>query len=91
MASREKSNTRGLVQLMAKLDIDLDFDFGFTTSSEEEIKQEGNDKARAMYDAIMPLLTNLNKDADKNPIINWPNRGEKIDLFITKLNKILAS
>ena len=44
---------------MAKLDIDLDFDFGFTTSSEEEIKQEGTDKARYMYDAIMPLLTNL--------------------------------
>jgi len=60
---------------MAKLDIDLDFDFGFTTSS----------------DAVMPLLTNLKKDADKNPIINWPNRGEKIDLFITKLNKILNS
>ena len=50
---------------MTKLDIDLDFDFGFTTSSEEEIKQEGNDKAQAMYDAIMPLLTNLKKDADK--------------------------
>jgi hypothetical protein len=80
---------------MANLDIDLDFDFGFTTSSEEEIKQEGKqegiDKAKHMYDAIMPLLTNLKKDADKNPIINWPHRGEKIDLFITKLNKILAS
>jgi hypothetical protein len=76
---------------MAKLDIDLDFDFGFTTSSEEEIKQEGNDKADAMYAAIMPLLVNLKKDADKNPIINWPNRAEKIDLFIDKLNKILAS
>ena len=80
---------------MANLDIDLDFDFGFTTSSEEEIKQEGKqegiDKARHMYDAIMPLLTNLKKDADKNPIINWPNRGEKINLFIAKLNEILAS
>ena len=68
-----------------------DFDFGFTTMAEEDIKAEGNDKARAMYDAIMPLLTNLKKDADKNPIINWPNRGKKIDEFITKLNKILAS
>lgn len=76
---------------MAKLDIDLDFDFGFTTTTEEEIKQEGNDKARMMYDAILPLLTNLKKDSDKNPIINWPNRGEKIDQFITKLNKILSS
>lgn len=76
---------------MANIDIDLDFDFGFTTTSEEEIKQEGTDKARMMYDAILPLLTNLKKDADKNPIINWPNRAEKIDQFITKLNKILSS
>ena len=68
-----------------------DFDFGFTTSSEEDLKQEGNNKARAMYDAILPLLQNLQKDADKNPIINWPNRATKIDQFITKLNKILSS
>lgn len=76
---------------MAKLDIDLDFDFGFTTGSEDDYKQEGNDKAKAMYDAIMPLLQNLQKDADKNPIINWPNRAAKIDQFITRLNKILNS
>lgn len=76
---------------MANLDIDLDFDFGFTTGSEDDYKQEGNDKAKAMYDAIMPLLQNLQKDADKNPIINWPNRGQKIDQFITRLNKILNS
>ncbi len=75
---------------MAKLDLDIEFDFGFTTGSEDEFKQEGNDKARAMYDAIMPLLVNLKKDADKNPIINWPNRAEKIDMFITKLNAILS-
>ena len=71
--------------------LDDDFDFGFTTMAEEDLKAEGNDKTRAMYDAIMPLLTNLKKDADKNPIINLPNRGTKIDQFITKLNKILAS
>ena len=76
---------------MLDFELDEDFDFGFTTASEEEIKQEGEDKARAMYDAIMPLLNNLKKDADKNPIINWPNRKAKIDSFITKLNKILAS
>jgi hypothetical protein len=68
-----------------------DFDFGFTTMAEEDIKAEGNDKARAMYDALMPLLQNLKKDADKNPIINWPNRAAKIDQFITRLNKILNS
>lgn len=75
---------------MAVTELD-DFDFGFTTSSEEDIKAEGDVKAQAMYDSIMPLLKNLQKDADKNPIINWPNRGTKIDQFITKLNKILAS
>lgn len=75
---------------MSNLDLD-DFDFGFTTSSEEEIKQEGNDKAQAMYNAILPLLKNLKKDADKNPIINWPNRAKKIDEFINKLDKILNS
>jgi hypothetical protein len=75
---------------MSITDLD-DFDFGFTTMAEEDIKAEGNDKARAMYDSIMPLLKNLQKDADKNPIINWPNRATKIDQFITKLNKILAS
>ena len=75
---------------MSNIDLD-DFDFGFTTGSEDEFKQEGNDKARAMYDAVMPLLKNLAKDADKNPIISWPDRGAKIDQFINKLNKILNS
>lgn len=76
---------------MGEMNFEDDFDFGFTTGSEDDYKQEGNDKAHAMYDAIMPLLKNLQKDADKNPIINWPNRAKKIDQFITKLNKILNS
>lgn len=76
---------------MADIDLDGEFDFGFTTGTEDDYKQEGYDKAKALYDAIMPLLLNLKKDADKNPIINWPDRAAKIDLFITKLNKILAS
>lgn len=67
------------------------FDFGFTTATVDSFQQEGNDKAHAMYDAIIPLLVNLKKDADKNPIINWPNRKEKIDEFIDKLRAILAS
>lgn len=68
-----------------------DFDFGFTTMSEEDLKVDSTDKARDMYNAILPLLINLKKDADKNPIINWPNRNITIDKFITKLNKILES
>jgi hypothetical protein len=76
---------------MADIKLDETFDFGFTTMAEEDMKAEGNDKAQAMYNAIMPLLVNLKKDADKNPIINWPNRAAKIDLFITKLNQVLSS
>jgi len=66
-----------------------DFDFGFTTTSEEEITKPSSDKALAMHAAIMPLLRNLLKDADKNPIINWPNRSKIINEFIKKLDAIL--
>lgn len=82
---------------MAKLDIDLDFDFGFTSVSDEVFQQaeatvqEGQAKAEAMYKMIMPLLKNLSKDADKNAYIHWPNRKEKIDAFIKKLDDLLES
>jgi hypothetical protein len=39
---------------------------------------------------IMPLLKNLEKDADKNAYIHWPNRKEKIQQFIKKLDGLLA-
>ena len=78
---------------MAKdvVNLDGDFDFGFTTMTEEAAKQDGNEKAQAMYNAIMPLLKNLRKDADTNKYIHWPDRGKKIDQFITKLDTILNS
>lgn len=80
---------------MADNTIELDdFDFGFTTVSEEEIvspavEQVSNDKAQKMFDLIMPLLKNLEKDSDKNPYIHWPNRKEKIQQFIKKLENVL--
>jgi hypothetical protein len=39
---------------------------------------------------ITPLLTNLLKDADTKPIINWPNRKEKIHQFAKLLNQIIT-
>ena len=45
-------------------------------------------RTRDMYDAIMPLLYNLLKDAEKNPYIHWPNRTEKIMAFKEKLLSI---
>lgn len=65
-----------------------EFDFGF--SSEEELPLEDT-RAQQMYEAVLPLLENLMKDADKKPVINWPNRGEKIAEFKEKLLGILNS
>lgn len=75
----------------------FDNDFGFSAITEDELEivqtaksqvEKGSDKAKQMYDAIRPLLDNLRKDPDK-PIINWPNRLEKIDAFEKKLLTIL--
>lgn len=71
-----------------------DFDFGFSSVSERDIttpvlEQMSNDKAEKMYKLIMPLLRNLEKDSDKNPYIHWPNRKEKIQEFIKKLDAVL--
>lgn len=70
------------------MDLD-DFDFGFTTHSEEDITPPTDDRAEQMFKAILPLLRNLQKDADKNPYIKWPDRKEKIEAFISKLQAIL--
>lgn len=81
----------------ASFELDEDFDFGFTTVSEdifqqaEATVQEGTAKAEAMYKAILPLLNNLAKDADKNAYIHWPNRVEKIEAFKKKLLSIVNS
>ena len=79
------------------LDLDESFDFGFTTVSEDVFLQaetavvESQQKAEAMYKAVLPLLNNLMKDADKNAYISWPNRAEKIEQFKKKLETILNS
>lgn len=78
-------------------ELEEDFDFGFTTVSEdvfqqaEAVVQEGSAKAEAMYKAVLPLLNNLIKDADKNAYIHWPNRAEKIEAFKKKLLTIVNS
>ena len=80
-----------------------DFGFTFTDSHEESTKKIQTDltaktadvmkwksKCSEMHSMIMPLLNNLKKNPDK-PTINWPNREEKINEFIAKLNSILES
>lgn len=76
-----------------------DFDFGFASVDEDTLKngyiqeasQASQDKCQQMYNAILPLLNNLAKDADKNAYIHWPNRKQKLQEFKKKLEAILKS
>ena len=81
-----------------------DFDFGFTAVDEDELdavqkvqkSAEANsvavekleDKVNKIYNAVLPLLTNLNKNPEKD-YIYWPNRNLKIDQFEVVLQKII--
>lgn len=67
---------------------DKEWDFGFTTHSEEEVSPT-DDRAQRIYDAILPLLNNLAKNADTQAYINWPNRASKIAEFKKRLESIL--
>jgi hypothetical protein len=42
-------------------------------------------KLNELRDMIMPLLENLKANPEKS-YINWPNREEKINEFIDKIN-----
>lgn len=83
---------------MADFELDEDFDFGFTTIGEAEfvareqaVTSNADIKVQKMYNIIIPLLKNLAKDADVKEYIRWPNRKEKINEFIKKLDQILES
>ena len=74
----------------------LDFDFGFTAVDENELEavqtsqvfatdaaasvHDLEDKLNKLYNSILPLLTNLKKNPEKD-YIYWPNRVEKVDAF----------
>jgi hypothetical protein len=83
--------------------MDNDFGFTFDVSHEEVVKKAQTDRAAdkselmkwkskcsEMHSMIMPLLNNLKKNPDK-PTIVWPNREEKINEFIAKLNAVLEN
>ena len=72
-----------------KLDLNEEDDFGFTVISEQEVNQEDMQaKLEGLRKMIMPLLNNLKKNPEKE-YIHWPNRVEKIDQFINKMNKYI--
>ena len=79
-----------------------DFDFGFTAVDENELEiaqraEKSTTTAVAtqakldeLYNAILPLLSNLKKNPEKEYIL-WPNRIEKVDQFEDKLRQIYHS
>jgi hypothetical protein len=82
----------------------LDFDFGFTAVDENELEavqkvtteasstsaslQETEEKLNKLYNSILPLLTNLKKNPEKEYIL-WPNRVEKIEQFEDLISGII--
>ena len=82
----------------------LDFDFGFTAVDENELEavqkvtteasstsaslQETEEKLNKLYNSILPLLTNLKKNHEKEYIL-WPNRVEKIEQFEDLISGII--
>jgi len=82
----------------------LDFDFGFTAVDETELEavqsataevsstsdrvNELEDKLNKLYNSILPLLTNLKKNPEKEYIL-WPNRVEKIEQFEDLITEII--
>ena len=83
-----------------------DFDFGFTAVDEDELEVVQQQAARTqivalsanrleekidkLYNAILPLLSNLKKNPEKGYIC-WPNRTAKIEEFEAQLQRILES
>ena len=79
------------------------FNFGFTAVDEAELEavqqatasasqtaqtaEELPAKIDKLYNSIVPLLTNLKKNPEKEYIL-WPNRLAKVEEFETYLQKI---
>ena len=80
---------------MSDIDLDK-FDFGFTAVDEDELEvvqkqsqklestsgkaEELEDKLNKLYNSILPLLSNLKANPEKD-YIYWPNRTEKVEAF----------
>jgi hypothetical protein len=67
---------------------DEDFGFSFSDTTDEKIQNDDlANRLQMMYDAIIPLLKNLNKNPNQE-YIKWPNRTDKINEFKAKLDEI---
>lgn len=80
---------------MSDIDLDK-FDFGFTAVDEDELEvvqkqsqklettsgkaEELEEKLNKLYNSILPLLSNLKANPEKD-YIYWPKRTEKVEQF----------
>ncbi len=80
------------------------FDFGFTAVDEDELESvrelkssietsgavahDTEEKLNNLYNAILPLLSNLKANPEKD-YIYWPNRTEKVEEFEDIISKII--
>ncbi len=85
------------------IDIDK-FDFGFTAVDESELEavqktttklqttsskaEDLEEKLNKLYNAILPLLSNLKMNPEKEYIL-WPNRVEKVEQFEDMISEII--
>ena len=85
------------------IDIDA-FDFGFTAVDENELEavqklsseastvaasaEQNEEKLNKLYNAILPLLSNLKANPEKD-YIYWPNRTEKVEAFEDLIAEII--
>jgi hypothetical protein len=90
--------------IMATINDPLNFDFGFSVVSEDELEvvqrtneanvnlaqrlEDTDNKAQKIYNAVIPLLTNLKSNPEKD-YIYWPNRYEKLEAFEDALYNIM--
>jgi hypothetical protein len=73
--------------------IDYDFDFGFSAVNESELEivqsaENEKKKADAVYAAILPLLSRVKQNPEKD-YISWPNRLPKVEEFEKSLAVIM--
>ena len=85
------------------IDLDK-FDFGFTAVDEDELEvvqkqsqklestsgraEELEDKLNNLYNSILPLLSNLKANPEKE-YIYWPKRTDKIEEFEDRIKEII--
>lgn len=91
-AMEEKINetTDMILEVLSRIEKSAAFNFD-TDEYMSLIERGVKDKLHTVEAMVMPLLTNLLKDADTKDFIKWPNRGPTIEKFIEKLLVITRS